>query len=486
VTVLGSGLAALDATVVGIALPAIGRQFHADVSSLQWIVTGYTLSLAGLLLLGGALGDRFGRRRMFVVGVVWFAAASFLCGVAPSAGFLVGARILQGVGGALLTPGSLAILQASFVPEDRSRAIGAWSGLGGIATAIGPFVGGWLIEAASWRLVFYINLPLAIALVVIAVRHVPESRDETISGRLDWLGAALVTLGLVGLTFGLIQAGSSGWTSSVVTAALVGGALCLALFLVVESKRAHPMLPLGIFRSRQFSAANAVTFVVYGALGGGLFLLPVELQVVSGYSPIASGAALLPVTFIMLLLSARSGALSTRIGPRLQMSVGPLVVATGMLLFTRIGPSGSYLTMVLPGVLVFGLGLAITVAPLTSTVLAAAPAEHAGMASAVNNDVARAAGLIAVAVLPVAAGITGRAYLDSARLDHGFTTAVFIAAALCAAGGLLAAMTIRNPQKARRAEVLVPTGSHCALDAPPLRGSIPPGRADTEVAVAPG
>jgi EmrB/QacA subfamily drug resistance transporter len=436
------------------------------------------------LLLGGALGDRLGRRRMFVVGVAWFAGASFLCGVAPSAGFLVGARILQGAGGALLTPGSLAILQASFVPEDRSRAIGAWSGFGGLATAVGPFLGGWLIEAASWRLIFLINLPLAIAVIAIAIRHVPESRDETISGRLDWPGAALITLGLVGATFGLIQAGSSGWTSPAVLAALVGGAVCFGSFLIVESKRAHPMLPLSIFRSRQFSAANAVTFVVYGALGGGLFLLPVELQVVAGYSPIMSGAALLPVTFIMLLLSARSGALATRIGPRLQMSVGPLVVALGMALFTSIGPSGSYLATVLPGVLVFGLGLAITVAPLTSTVLAAAPPEHAGMASAVNNDVARTAGLIAVAVLPVAAGITGTAYLDPARLDRGFTTAVLIAAALCALGGLLAAATIRNPERAPAAE-LAPIGTHCALEAPPLRGAISPGAAGTEVAIGP-
>jgi EmrB/QacA subfamily drug resistance transporter len=470
VTVLGSGLAALDGTVVGIALPTIGREFHADVASLQWVVTGYTLSLAGLLLLGGALGDRWGRRRVFTAGVAWFAVASFLCGVAPNAGVLVAARILQGVGGALLTPGSLAILEASFVPEDRSRAIGAWSGFGGLATAIGPFLGGWLIEAASWRLVFFINLPLAIVVNAIAVRHVPESRDETVSGRLDWPGAALITLGLVGATFGLIQAGSAGWTSPSVLVALVGGALCFGLFLVVESRRAHPMLPLSIFRSAQFSAANAVTFVVYGALAGGLFLLPVELQVVAGYSPIASGAALLPVTFIMLLLSARSGALSTRIGPRLQMSVGPLVVALGMALFTLIGPSGSYLSTVLPGVLVFGLGLAITVAPLTSTVLAAAPAEHAGMASAVNNDVARTAGLIAVAVLPVAAGITGEAYLDPILLDRGFTTAVLIAAALCAMGGLLAAATIRNPAKAP-AEEPIEIGTHCALDGPPLRRS---------------
>ena len=385
----------------------------------------------------------------------------------------------------MLTPGSLAILQASFVPEDRSRAIGAWSGLGGIATAIGPFLGGWLIEAASWRLVFYINLPLAIAVIVVAVRHVPESHDETASGALDWLGAALITLGLVGVTFGLVQAGAGGWTSPAVLGALVAGAICVGLFVVVESKRAHPILPLDIFRSRQFAAANAVTFVVYGALGGALFLLPIELQVVSGYSPIASGAALLPVTFTMLLLSARSGALSTRIGPRLQMSAGPLVVALGMTLFTLIGPSGGYLMTVLPGVLVFGLGLAITVAPLTSTVLAAAPTARAGIASAVNNDVARLGRLIVVAVLPVAAGITGGAFLDPVALDKGFTTAVLITAALCAAGGLLAVASIRNPRKVEGERELATLGSHCALDAPPLRGSASSESSDTDASLAP-
>jgi EmrB/QacA subfamily drug resistance transporter len=469
--VLGSGIASLDGTVVGIALPAIGRQFHADVSSLQWVVTGYTLSLAGLLLLGGALGDRYGRRRVFVVGVAWFAIASLLCGIAPSAGFLVAARILQGAGGALLTPGSLAILEATFVPKDRSRAIGAWSGFGGVASAVGPFVGGWLIEAVSWRLVFFINLPLAALVMAISIRHVPESRDVTATGRLDYLGAGMVTLGLTGLTFGLIQAGSSGWTSLAVSGPLVAGLVCLALFFVLEARIRDPLLPPGIFRSTQFSAANGVTFVVYAALGGGLFLLPVELQIVAHYSPVASGAALLPVTFIMLALSGRSGELASRIGPRLQMSTGPLIIAAGLLMLTRIGPSGTYLTTVLPGVVVFGLGLAVNVAPLTATVLAAAPAEHAGIASAVNNDVARTASLIAVAVLPVAAGITGTAYLDPVRLDHGFTTALLISAALCVAGGLLAAATIRNPKKELRAPVVAAIGNHCTLDGPPLRGA---------------
>ena len=483
-TVLGSGIAAIDATVVGIALPAIGRDFHVQVATLQWVVDAYTLSLAGLLLLGGTLGDRYGRRRIFVIGTIWFALASLLCGLAPDATTLILARALQGAGAALLTPGSLAILQASFVEEDRSRAIGAWSGLGGLATAIGPFLGGWLIgiSAVSWRLVFFINLPVAAAVVAVAVRHVPESRAPNETGPLDVPGAVSITGALVGITYGLIAASGQGWTSVPVLSSLLGGVVLLTAFIVIESRRANPMLPLGVFSSRQFSAANAVTFVVYGALGGTLFLLPTVLQEVSGYSPLASGAALLPVTVIMLALSARSGALAARIGPRLQMSVGPLVIAAGLLLFTRATGSGTYVTDVLPAVLVFGLGLAINVAPLTSTAMSAVPADHAGIASAVNNDVARAAGLIAVAVLPVAAGITGDSYLHPAALSAGFRNALIIAAIACVAGGLLAAVAIRNPPR-RRAR---PTGPerraqrdvHCGLDAPPLRCNLAPSAAD--------
>src|SRR6266568_2391514 len=401
-TVLGSGMAALDATVVGIALPAIGRDFHAGIAGLQWVVNAYTLTLAGLLLLGGTLGDSYGRRKVFVIGVVWFAAASLLCGLAPTAGVLIAARALQGVGGALLTPGSLAILQASFAEDDRMAAIGAWSGLGGVATAIGPFLGGWLIDAVSVR------LPLGL------------------------------------------------------------GAVLLGVFILVEAKEPEPMLPLGVFRSRQFSAANAVTFVVYAALGGLLFLVPTVLQVVHGYSPVAAGTSLLPVTFIMLALSSRSGALASRIGPRLQMSVGPLVIAASLLLFIQIADSGDYLTAVLPGVVVFGFGVAIMVAPLTATALAAAPAEHAGVASAVNNDVARAGSLIAVAVLPALAGITGDSYLHPAALAHGFREAAIMAAVFCAAGGVLAALTIRNPSRAK-CEKTTPQEFNCSLEAPPLR-----------------
>jgi EmrB/QacA subfamily drug resistance transporter len=469
-TVLGSGMAALDATVVGVALPAIGRNFHAGVTSLQWVVDAYTLTLAGLLLLGGTLGDSYGRRKMFVIGVVWFAVASLLCGLAPTAGALIAARALQGVGGALLTPGSLAILQASFAQDDRSAAIGAWSGLGGVATAVGPFLGGWLIGASSsgWRLVFFINLPLAAVVLVVAARRVPETKSPGPVPRLDVKGAVCISGALAGITYGLIQASSSGWASAPVLVPLGVGLVLLGLFIGVEATEAQPMLPLGVFASRQFSAANAVTFVVYAALGGLLFLMPSVLQVVHGYSPVAAGTSLLPVTFIMLLLSSRSGALAARIGPRLQMTVGPLVIAASLALFTRIGGSGDYLTAVLPAVVVFGFGVAINVAPLTATALAAAPADHAGIASAVNNDVARAAGLIAVAVLPSLAGITGQSYLHPAALAHGFKVAAMMAAVFCAAGGVLAFFTIRNPPRVQRPEK-PPRESSCALEAPPLR-----------------
>jgi EmrB/QacA subfamily drug resistance transporter len=468
-TVLGSGIASIDATVVGIALPAIGRDFDASLPTLQWVVTAYTLTLAGLLLFAGALGDRYGRKRIFLIGVVWFALASLICGVAPDAGVLIVARAVQGIGAALLTPGSLAIIEASFRPDDRGRAIGAWSGLGGVATAIGPFLGGWLVQAVSWRLIFVINLPIAAMVVAVAIRHVPESRDPDMTGRVDVTGGALVTLGLVGLTYGLIEGPARGWTSRAPLASLIAGALLLAAFLAWERHTRAPMLPLSLFASAQFSSANVVTFVVYAALGGALFLLPIELQQVSGYTALQAGISLLPVTAIMLALSARSGALAARIGPRLQMSVGPVIIAAGLALFVRIDQSGNYLTEVLPAVLVFGLGLAINVAPLTSTVLAAVPASHAGMASAVNNDVARAAGLIAVAVLPAAAGLTGASYMHREQFSAGFDRASLISAGLCVLGGILAAATIRNP-RAVRPEALAPaTGQllHCGLDAPP-------------------
>jgi EmrB/QacA subfamily drug resistance transporter len=459
--VLGSSMAMLDSTVVNVALPTIGKDLHTSLGGLQWTVTAYTLTLAGLILLGGSLGDRMGRRRIFVTGVVWFAVSSALCGLSPDIGVLIGARALQGVGGALLTPGSLAIIQASFTSEDRPRAIGAWSGLGGVAGAAGPLLGGWLVGAAGWRWIFLINLPLAALVVLVALRHVPETRDPSAHG-------------LAGITDALIEAPVSG-TAAIVVPAVIGVVAGVA-FVLVERRRARPdapappMLPLEVFGSRQFTAVNVVTFVVYAALGAVFFLLVLELQVVSGFSPLKAGLALLPATVLMLLLSARAGALAQRVGPRWLMAGGILTSAAGLLLLTRIGPHASYLADVVPGVAVFGLGLSATVAPLTATVLASADIRHAGVASGVNNAVARAAGLLAVAGLPLAVGLTG-AGLSAANFEGGFRAAMVVCAALLVAGAALSAVTIDNtvlrPQTGRKIpepECL----TFCGVGAPPL------------------
>jgi EmrB/QacA subfamily drug resistance transporter len=469
-TVLGSGMAAIDATVVGIALPTIGRSFHSSVIELQWVTNAYTLTLGGLLLLGGALGDRYGRKRLFLIGTVWFALASLLCGLAPSSPTLIAARALQGVGAAMLTPGSLAILQASFTQDDRSKAIGAWAGLSGVATAVGPFVGGWLISAVSWRLIFFINLPVALVVLLVSARHVPESRGDTTTGSLDIPGAVLFSLGLAGVAYGLTEGSGNGWSSPTALVALFAGIGLLIAFCIVELVSSSPLLPLRIFRSSQFSGANAVTFIVYGGLGGALFLLPIQLQQVLGFTPLEAGISLLPITVIMLALSARSGGLAARIGPRLQMSVGPLVVGVGLALMARIGTGGSYVSEVLPAVVVLGFGLAMTVAPLTAAVLAAAPSENSGIASAVNNDVARVAGLIAVAVLPSLAGITGDSYLHPAQFSSGFQQAVIIAAVACGVGSVVGALTIRNPLHAPKQEPRHREWQ-CGLEAPSLVGT---------------
>jgi EmrB/QacA subfamily drug resistance transporter len=443
-TVLGSGMAALDATVVGIALPRIGEEFNTGVSSLQWVVTAYTLTLAAFLLLGGSLGDHYGRRRVFVVGVVWFAVASAGCAAAPTATVLIIARALQGVGAALLTPGSLAILQSTFVPADRSRAIGAWSGLGAVATAAGPVVGGYLLAVGSWRLLFLLNLPLAAVVLLVTRRHVPESTDLSATGGIDVPGAVWAVVALSTITYALIEAPGVGWGSPAILGCLVVGAFAAVAFVVTEQRSKAPMLPLSMFAARQFAATNAVTFLLYGGLGGMLFLLPVVLQQVAGYTPLQAGLSLLPVTVLMLTLSARSGRLAGRIGPRLQMSVGPLVAGVGLVLLARLTNDYTYLTGVLPGVLVLGIGLVITVAPLTSTAMSSAPGEHAGLASAVNNDVARTAGLLAVAIIPAVVGLTGDAYLNPATFAHGFRIAAVIAGTMCMLGAVVAALTITN------------------------------------------
>ncbi|KAB8190098.1 MFS transporter [Nonomuraea phyllanthi] len=436
-TVLGSGMALLDSTVVNVALPFLGRELHAGVDGLQWTVNAYTLTLAGLILLGGSLGDRYGRRRLFVIGTVWFAIASALCGLSPGIEFLVGARALQGIGGALLTPGSLAIIQASFVRHDRPRAVGVWSGLGGVASAIGPLLGGWMVQSAGWRWAFLINVPFALLVVLVAVRHVPESRDEAAAGRFDVLGSVLAALALAGITYGLTQGGAP--------VPLVVGLLLGAAFVVTEVRRSpDALVPVGLFRVGVFTAVNVVTLIMYAAMGVVFFLLVVQLQVVSGFGPIAAGLAMLPTTILMLLLSARAGEMAKRYGPRWPMTGGILVAGCGFLAMSTIGPGASYPFQVLPAVTVFGLGLSAAVAPLTATVLATADERYAGTASGINNAVARTGSLLAVAAVPPLVGLVGDAFQDPPVFDAGFRAAMLISAAMMVVSALITVLTIRS------------------------------------------
>ncbi len=436
---LGSGVAFLDGTVVNVALPAIGRTFRSDLGGLQWVLTGYLLTLGSLLVLGGSLGDLYGRKRVFQWGLVGFTGASMLCGLAPNIAVLVAARFLQGIAGAALVPGSLAMISAIYAPADRGAAIGAWSGLTGIATAVGPFLGGWLIDVASWRWVFIINLPIATAAVLISQRHVPESRDDSAGRRLDLRGAGALSIGLAGVVFALIGGPGHQWPTSTIVAGALGG-VGLAAFVVIERSVLQPMVPLSVFRSQQFSGANAVTFMVYAALAGVLFLLTVHLQQDLGYSALEAGASTLPITAMMLLFSARSGRLAQRIGPRIPMTAGPLVIAVAFVFLRSVNPGRSYVAGVFPGVLVLGAGLVLTVSPLTIAVLAAIDVHRAGVGSAINNAVSRVASLLAVATLPALAGVVGA----GARLADGFARAMTICAGLAIAGAFIAWVSIRT------------------------------------------
>ncbi len=446
--ILGSAVAMLTATVVNVALPTLAADLDAGAAGQKWIINGYTLTLAALILIGGSFGDRFGRVRTYRVGVVWFAVASLLCAVAPNTEVLIACRLLQGVGGALLTPGSLAIIQSTLRPEDRGQGVGAWSGIGGIAGAIGPLVGGLMVEV-SWRYVFILNVPIAIAALLLSFR-VPESSDPSAKDDpIDVNGAVLTTVVLGGASFALIEGPEAGWTWWEITAGVVAVLAAVGLW-VVERGRPNAMLPLDLFADRVFATANVLTFAIYGGMGVLFFLLAIQLQVTAGWSPVGAGTAMLPVTVIMLLLSARAGAVASRIGPKWPLTIGPLVVAIGMVMMTRIGEDASFLTDVFPAVVVFGLGLACIVAPVTSTALDAVPERRSGAASGVNNAVARTAGLLFVAAVPGLVGLTGDALSDPEQLDTGFDRAMLVSAAIVAGAGVLGLFLLpgRRPSEA--------------------------------------
>jgi EmrB/QacA subfamily drug resistance transporter len=413
-TILGSTVVFLDATVVNVALPSISDDLNAGLAGQQWVVEAYMLTMVSLLLVGGSLGDQFGRRRMFVAGLIAFGATSVLCAIAPSDEFLVGARALQGIAGALLVPGSLAIVAATFEGEARGKAVGTWTAWTGIATVFGPAGGGALISLLSWRAIFWVNLPLVAATVFITLRGVEESRDPDASRGIDWVGIALSAAGLGGPVFALIEQPTHGWSDPLVWAPMIAGVACFALFLLYEARAKRPMLDLGLFRIRNFSVANLTTFATYAGLMGGIFFVSLFLQQVAGYSPLEAGLATTPISVMLFLLSPRFGRLASGVGPRLPMTAGPIVGGLGLLLMLRVGSDADYPTEVLPAILVFGLGLAATVAPLTATVLDSVAERRVGIASGVNNGVSRVAGLLAIAVLGAVISAHFGTRLDSA------------------------------------------------------------------------
>jgi len=429
---LGSGIAILDGSVVNVALRTIGVELDASLAQLQWVLNGYMLALASLVLVGGSLGDRLGRRRVYLLGMTWFMIASALCAVSQSPTQLITMRVLQGVGAALLTPGGLAIIQSAYRREDRAGAIGTWAGMSGIAAAIGPFIGGYLIDHGGWRWIFAINVPLCVVVIALCMWATPGSRDLEAAGRFDTVGALLTVVLLGTLTYALTAVSTA---PTVLVAGLVALALAaLAGFLVAERRQGSPLVPLSLFLSRIFSAANAMTFLVYGALGAVFFIVVLQLQVSAGWSALRAGVSGLPVTVAMMLLSSRAARLSARIGPRIPMTVGPLVCGLGCAMLVGVGP-GTTWWGVLPGMVVFALGLSLLVSPLTSTVLAAAPDRYAGVASGINNAVARAGSLLLVAALPAVVGLSGEDYRNPTVLTAGYRASMLICAGLLAAGG---------------------------------------------------
>jgi EmrB/QacA subfamily drug resistance transporter len=442
-TVLGSGMALLDTTMVIVALPAIGRTVGGGLSTQQWVLDAYLITLAGFVLLGGALGEVVGHGRVFLAGAVAFGVTSAVCGVAPTSAVLIVARLFQGAAASLLVPGALALVSTSFSGEERGRAIGAWSGISGLATVIGPLLGGLLVDHAGWRWVFLVNIPLAAAAVAAAIHHLPlrELRSTALGEHLDLGGALTAAAGLGLLVCGLIEARNLG--TPLTAGAVVLGLALLVAFAVIESRRERPLLPLSLFAIRGFAVANLTTLLVYGALSSALFLVVLELQQVTGYSALASGAAIFPITLLLFLLSPRLGGLVSRMGSRRLITLGPVVAALGLALFLRVSASASYLTVVLPAAVVFGIGLALTAAPLTTTILGAVPSTRAGIASGVNNAVTRVAGLLAVAAVPLAAGLTSATDDAGSGFTSGFHHAMLISAVLCLLGAVVSFVGLR-------------------------------------------